>query len=110
MKYYICSSRLGLVRWYDRFRSNRRSQQVKAILDKVRYTNDIRLPHELLHGASAIHEQSSILVASACSLASRTGLVWLHSTGNLLPALRLKARLETSIFLCMASPGGTMSP
>ena len=45
-KYYICSSRLGLIRWYDRFRSNRRIQQVKAILDKVRYTNDILLPHD----------------------------------------------------------------
>ena len=54
-KYYICSSRLGLIRWYDRFRSDRRIQQVKAILDKVRYTDDILLPHELLHGASAIH-------------------------------------------------------
>ena len=61
-KDYICSSRLGLIRWYDRFRSDRRIQQVKAILDKVRYTNDILLPHELLHGASAIHKQSSILV------------------------------------------------
>ena len=40
-KDYICSSRLGLIRWYDRFRSDRRIQQVKAILDKVRYTNDM---------------------------------------------------------------------
>ena len=61
-KDYICSSRLGLIRWYDRFRSDRRIQQVKAILDKVRYTNDNLLPHKLLHGASAIHKQSSILV------------------------------------------------
>ena len=62
-KDYICSSRLlGLIRWYDRFRSDQRIQQIKAILDKVRYTNDILLPHELLHGASAIHKQSSILV------------------------------------------------
>ena len=38
------------------------SSRSKAILDKVRYTNDILLPHELLHGASAIHKQSSILV------------------------------------------------
>ena len=27
------------------------------MLDKVRYTNDILLPHELLHGASAIYKQ-----------------------------------------------------
>ena len=53
-KDYICSSRLGHIRWYDRFRSNRRIQQVKAIPDKVRYTNDILLPHELLHGASGM--------------------------------------------------------
>ena len=69
-KDYICSSRLGLIRWYDRFRSDRRIQQVKAILDKVRYTNDILLPHKLLHGASAIHKQSSILVPH--TLQSRT--------------------------------------
>ena len=55
---------------YDRFRSDRRIQQVKAILAKVRYTNDILLPHELLHGASAIHKQSSILVPH--TLQSRT--------------------------------------
>ena len=60
-KYYICSSRLGLIRWYDRFRSNRRIQQVKTIVDKVRYTNDILLPHDLLHSAGAIHKQCSIL-------------------------------------------------
>ena len=46
-KDYICSSRLGLITWYDRCRSDRRIQQVKAILDKVRYTNDILLPYEL---------------------------------------------------------------
>ena len=40
----------------------RRIQQVKATLDKVRYTKDILLPHELLHGASAIHKQCSMLV------------------------------------------------
>ena len=28
----------------------------------MRYTNDILLPHKLLHGAGAIHKQSSILV------------------------------------------------
>ena len=54
--------RITYIPGYDRFRSDRRIQQVKAILDKVRYTNDILLPHELLHGASAIHKQSSILV------------------------------------------------
>ena len=37
-RYYISSSRLGLDRWYVRFRSNRRFQQVTAILDKVHYT------------------------------------------------------------------------
>ena len=58
-KYDICSCRLGLIR----SRSNRRIQQVKAlILDKVRYTNDTLLPHALLHGASAIHKQCSIVV------------------------------------------------
>ena len=31
-------------------------------MTKVRYTSDILLPHELLHGASAIHKQCSILV------------------------------------------------
>ena len=61
-KYHICSSRLGLIRGFDRFRPKRCIQQVKAILDKVRYSNDILLPHELLPGASAIHKQCSILV------------------------------------------------
>ena len=37
------------------------SSRVKAILDKVRFTNDILLP-QLLHSASAIHKQNSILV------------------------------------------------
>ena len=31
-------------------------------MTNVRHTNDILLPHELLHGASAIYKQCSILV------------------------------------------------
>ena len=37
-----------------------RVQHVKAILDMVRHTDEILLPHELLHGASTIHKQCSM--------------------------------------------------
>ena len=77
-KDYICSSRLGLIRWYDRFRSNRRIQQVIAILDKVRYTNDILLPHELLHGASANQNSAAYLSRTPCK-AGHSKTMWRSS-------------------------------
>ena len=40
-KYYICSSRLGLIRWDI-------IQHVKAVHHKVSNTSDVQLPHELL--------------------------------------------------------------
>ena len=61
-KYYICSSRLGLIRWDI-------IQHVKAVHDKMSNTSDVHLPHELLHCASNIGKQCSILVAH--SLQSR---------------------------------------
>ena len=49
-KYYICSSRLGLIRWDI-------IQHVKAVHDKMSNTSDVHLPHELLHCASNIGKQ-----------------------------------------------------
>ena len=53
-KYYICSSRLGLIRWDI-------IQHVKAVHHKMSNTSDVQLPHELLHCASTIGKQCSIL-------------------------------------------------
>ena len=61
-KYYICSSRLGLIRWDI-------IQHVKAVHHKVSNTSDVQLPHELLHCASTIGKQCSILITH--SLQSR---------------------------------------
>ena len=52
--YYICSSRLGLIRWDV-------IQHVKAVHDKMSNTSDVHLPHELLHCASNIGKQGRIL-------------------------------------------------
>ena len=54
-KYYICSSRLGLIRWDI-------IQHVKAVHDKMSNTSDVHLPHEVLHCASTISNQCSIFV------------------------------------------------
>ena len=66
--------RPGLIRWYARFQSNRRIQQVKAILDKVRYTNDILLPH----GASAIQKSAAYLSRTLCK-AGHSKTMWRSS-------------------------------
>ena len=60
-KYYICSSRLGLIRWDI-------IQHVKAVHHKVSNTSDVQLPHELLHRASTIGKQCSILITHSNEL------------------------------------------
>ena len=75
-KYYICSSRLGLIREYDTVLLDRQVQQVKTFHDKVCSTSDVHLWAEsnlkyvagmagnvlLLHCASTFSKQWSILV------------------------------------------------
>ena len=75
-KYYICSSRLGLIRWDI-------IQHVKAVHDKMSNTSDVCLPHEL-HDKSVLYDnQTKYWGAPQASLAySRTAVVFLNRQGT----------------------------
>ena len=60
-KYHIYSSRLGLIQ-SRHILIKPEHRALKAILDRVCYTNEILLPHELLQGTSAIHKKCSLLI------------------------------------------------
>ena len=93
-KDYICSSRLGLIRWYDRYRSDRRIQQVKAILDKVRRC---RCAWESSPARWALPKQARLKkwIRASCSLCfarrnSTSPPQYVHCFAKMLPATTLK--------------------
>ena len=69
----------------------------------MRYANDILLPHELLHGASAIHKQSSILVPHTLQ---RRALKLGQLTSTLHTAVTETLHVQAAARLCPYLPAG----